>query len=75
MCQFIDATWHFGVIEAGELWPGLGAEAERYNDLDNAGARRHFRGEGDWGELPSPRRVRLQVLAMLALIGGSPERY
>jgi hypothetical protein len=25
--------------------------------------------------LPSPRRVRPQVLAMLALIGGSPERY
>ena len=44
------ASWLFMErrILCGELWPDMGAEAERYDYYDNAGAGWHFRGDGDW---------------------------
>src|ERR1700680_1481845 len=48
------ASWLFMErrILCGELWPQMGADAERWDFADNAGYGWHFRGRGDlaWDE-------------------------
>jgi hypothetical protein len=58
------ASWLFMErrILCGELWPHMGAEAERYDWHDNAGAGWHFRGETDWRDLPQPSTRAASVL-------------
>ena len=62
------ASWLFMErrILCGELWPNLGAEAERYDLHDNAGAGWHFRGDGGWRDLPQPSS---RAAAVLDLVG------
>jgi hypothetical protein len=62
------ASWLFMErrILCGELWPHMGAEAERYDWYDNAGAGWHFRGDGDWRDLPQPST---RAAAVLDLVG------
>jgi hypothetical protein len=62
------ASWLFMErrILCGELWPDMGAQAEHYDYYDNAGAGRHFRGDGDWQDLPQPST---RAAAVLDLVG------
>src|SRR6476659_5175468 len=62
------ASWLFMErrILCGELWPDMGAKAERYDYFDNAGAGWHFRGDGDWRDLPQPSS---RAAAVLDLVG------
>ncbi|MEH2517788.1 hypothetical protein V1279_003361 [Bradyrhizobium sp. AZCC 1610] len=62
------ASWLFMErrILCGELWPDMGADAERYDYYDNAGAGWHFRGDGDWRDLPQPST---RAAAVLDLVG------
>ena len=62
------ASWLFMErrILCGELWPEMGDKAERFNWLDNAGADWHFRGDGDWRDLPQPST---RAAAVLDLVG------
>jgi hypothetical protein len=60
------ASWLFMErrILCGELWPHMGAQAERWDWQDNAGAGWHFRG--DWKDLPQPSA---RASAVLDLVG------
>ncbi|WOH66167.1 hypothetical protein [Bradyrhizobium sp. BWA-3-5] len=49
-----------------ELWPHMGSDAEKYVWADNAGYHWHFRGEGDWRDLPQPST---RAAAVLDLVG------
>jgi hypothetical protein len=64
------ASWLFMErrILCGELWPDEGAQAERYDWHDNAGAGWHLRGRGDvaWNEGPQPSS---RAAAVLDLVG------
>jgi hypothetical protein len=62
------ASWLFMErrILCGELWPQMGAEAERYVSQGNAGADWHFRGDGNWRDLPQPST---RAAAVLDLVG------
>jgi hypothetical protein len=64
------ASWLFMErrILCGELWPHMGAEAERYDRHDNARAKWHFDGRGDlaWDEGPQPST---RAAAVLDLVG------
>jgi hypothetical protein len=62
------ASWLFMErrILCGELWPDMGARAERYDYYLNAGAGWHFRGDGDWRDLPQPST---RAAAVLDLVG------
>jgi hypothetical protein len=55
-------------ILCGEIWPHMGAEAERYTWMDNAGAHWHFNGRGNlgWNEGPQPSS---RAAAVLDLVG------
>ena len=57
------ASWLFMErrILCGELWPHMGAEAERFDWFDNAGAGWHF------GEVRTPPSTR--AAAVLDLVG------
>src|ERR1700682_2770632 len=63
------ASWLFMErrILCGELWPQMGAEAERYVSQGNAGADWHFRGDGDWRDLPQPSTRAAAVLALVSV--------
>src|SRR5437870_10792913 len=63
------ASWLFMErrILCGELWPDMGAEAERYDYYDNAGAGWHFRGDGDWRDLPQPSTRAATVLDLVGV--------
>ncbi len=58
------ASWLFMErrILCGELWPHMGTKADRWVFNDNAGAGWHFRGEGDWRDLPQPSSRTAAVL-------------
>jgi hypothetical protein len=62
------ASWLFMErrILCGELWPRMGTKAERHVSLQNAGADWHFRGDGDWRDLPQPST---RAAAVLDLVG------
>lgn len=64
------ASWLFMErrILCGELWPHLGADAERYDWFDNAGAGWHMRGRGElaWDHGPQPSD---RAAAVLDLVG------
>jgi hypothetical protein len=70
------ASWLFMErrILCGELWPHMGAEAERYDLFDNAGQGWHFRGEGDWRELPQPSSRAAIVLDLVGVDWRQPKR-
>jgi hypothetical protein len=63
------ASWLFMErrILCGELWPQMGAEAERYVSQGNAGADWHFRGDGDWRDLPQPSTRAANVLDLVGV--------
>ena len=70
------ASWLFMErrILCGELWPHMGAEAERYDWFDNAGAGWHFRGDGDWQDLPQPSTRAAAVLDLVGVDWRQPKR-
>jgi hypothetical protein len=70
------AAWLFMErrILCGELWPHMGAEAERYDWFDNAGAGWHFRGDGDWHDLPQPSTRAAAVLDLVGVDWRQPKR-
>ena len=72
------ASWLFMErrILCGELWPHMGAEAERYDWHDNAGAGWHFRGRGDfaWDEGPQPSSRAAAVLDLAGVDWRQPKR-
>jgi hypothetical protein len=53
-------------ILCGELWPHMGAAAERYDWFDNAGAGWHFNEDKDGKDLPQPST---RAAAVLDLVG------
>src|ERR1700692_383418 len=65
------ASWLFMErrILCGELWPHMGADAERWDFADNAGYGWHFRGRGDlaWDEGPQPSSRAAAVLELVAV--------
>jgi hypothetical protein len=63
-------------ILCGELWPHMGAEAERYDWFDNAGAGWHFHGRGDlaWDEGPQPSSRAARVLDLVGVDWRQPKR-
>jgi len=69
------ASWLFMErrILCGELWPDMGAEAERYDYYDNAGAGWHFRGDGDWRDLPQPSTRAATVLDLVGVDWRQPK--
>jgi hypothetical protein len=54
-------------ILCNELWPDMGTKAERYDYYDNAGAGWHFRGDGDWRDLPQPSTRAAVVLDLVGV--------
>jgi hypothetical protein len=50
-----------------ELWPSMGANAERFVYLQNAGGNWHFRGDGDWQDLPQPSTRAAAVLDLAGI--------
>jgi hypothetical protein len=70
------ASWLFMErrILCGELWPHMGAEAEKYNWFDNAGAGWHSRGDGDWQDLPQPSTRAAAVLDLVGVDWQQPKR-
>jgi hypothetical protein len=69
------ASWLFMErrILCGELWPHIGAKAERYDLYDNAGAGWHFRGDGDWRDLPQPSSRAAAVLDLVEVDWRQPK--
>jgi hypothetical protein len=69
------ASWLFMErrILCGELWPHMGAKAERYDLYDNAGAGWHFRGDGDWRDLPQPSSRAAGVLDLVGVDWRQPK--
>jgi hypothetical protein len=63
-------------ILCGELWPDEGAQAERYDWHDNAGAGWHLRGRGDlaWNEGPQPSSRAAAVLDLVGVDWRQPKR-
>jgi hypothetical protein len=63
------ASWLFMErrILCMEIWPHMGAEAERYDWHDNAGAGWHFRGEQGWQALPQPSTRAAGVLDLVGV--------
>jgi hypothetical protein len=65
------ASWLFMErrILCGELWPHMGADAERWDFAGNAGYGWHFRGRGDlaWDEGPQPSSRAAAVLDLVAV--------
>ncbi|TWI07885.1 hypothetical protein LPJ38_03145 [Bradyrhizobium daqingense] len=57
-----------------ELWPHMGVDAEKYIWADNAGHDWHFRGEGDWRDLPQPSSRAARVLDLVRVDWKDP-RY
>jgi hypothetical protein len=70
------ASWLFMErrILCGELWPHMGDKAERFNWFDNAGADWHFRGDGDWRDLPQPSTRAAAVLDLVGIDWRQPKR-
>jgi hypothetical protein len=72
------ASWLFmeRCILCGELWPDEGAQAERYDWHDNAGAGWHLRGRGDlaWNEGPQPSSRAAAVLDLVGVDWRQPKR-
>jgi hypothetical protein len=71
------ASWLFMErrILCGELWPHMGAEAERYDWHDNAGAGWHFhRGDLAWDEGPQPSSRAAAVLDLVGVDWRQPKR-
>lgn len=62
------ASWLFMErrILCGELWPHMGAVAEKFDFAGNAGWGWHFRGEIDWRDHPQPST---RAAAVLDLVG------
>jgi hypothetical protein len=60
-------------ILCNELWPDMGAKAERYDYYDNAGAGWHFRGDGDWRDLPQPSTRAAGVLDLVGVDWRQPK--
>lgn len=63
-------------ILCGELWPHMGADAERYDRHDNAGAGWHFSGRGElsWDEGPQPSSRAANVLDLVGVDWRRPKR-
>jgi len=53
----------------------MGAEAERYDWRDNAGAGWHFRGDGDRRGLPQPSSRATVVPDLVGLDWRQPKRH
>jgi hypothetical protein len=59
-------------ILCGELWPHMGALAEKFDYADNAGWHWHFRGDVDWRDHPQPST---RAAAVLDLVGVDWRQY
>jgi hypothetical protein len=72
------ASWLFMErrILCGELWPHMGADAERWDFADNAGYGWHFRSRGDlaWDEGPQPSSRAAAVLDLVGVDWRQPKR-
>jgi hypothetical protein len=70
------ASWLFMErrILCGELWPHMGAAAERYDWFDNAGHGWHWRGDLAWDEGPQPSSRAAVVLDLIGVDWRQPKR-
>jgi hypothetical protein len=69
------ASWLFMErrILCREIWPHLGAEAERFDWADNAGYYWHCEGPGSWKDKPQPSSRAAGILDMVGVDWRTPD--